>query len=52
MGSTKKYLELIKQHKGEAEDSSQVLDEPWPRQTRRFVLTLGGTQKIPGFDDL
>ncbi|CAL1143972.1 unnamed protein product [Cladocopium goreaui] len=41
MGSTKKYLELIKQHKGEAEDSSQVLDEPWPRQTRRFVLTLG-----------
>lgn len=27
MGSTKKYLELIKQHKGEAEDSSQVLDD-------------------------
>eukprot|EP00435_Cladocopium_sp_Y103_P054757 s480_g17.t5 len=27
MGSTKKYLELIKQHKGEAENSSQVLDD-------------------------
>lgn len=31
MGSTKKYLELIKQHKGEdaATSSNEVLEDPW-----------------------
>lgn len=45
MGSTKKYLELIKQHKGEdaATSSNEVLEDPWlqPNASKAMVTAPG-----------